>query len=49
MTNKYQEENLAKKLLAVRDVCGFTADYLVHNLHHFDKSIRAIHHLQPQQ
>ena len=31
-----QEENLAKKLLAVRDICGFTAEYLVRNLHHFD-------------
>ncbi|MCW8877138.1 MAG: hypothetical protein OQJ89_16650 [Kangiellaceae bacterium] len=37
MTNiKIQDENLAKKLLAVRDICGFTADYLVLNLHHFE-------------
>ena len=37
MTNQnHQEKNLAKKLLAVRDICGFTAEYLVRNLHHFD-------------
>jgi len=30
---------LVKRLLEVRDICGFSAEYLVHNLHHFDTQV----------